>query len=190
MSGTTKHLHGARICCTRRLGPGSTAGAAQPDCTLLNGILGFAERGIAQGTDLVEIGKSFETVTHHDVSKHDCLETTIIACVSLTYPRHLVHIQHCVGAGESSVTPAPAVCTGLPAEVQQHACDVLTNLIKAHAVVILCLRLALAGRPPYDTRRLLVLVALWHAGPPCCSGQFAYAEHQASKAYDSLRHSR
>lgn len=71
------------IFCTRSLGPGSTDGAAQPGRTLLDGTLGRT-RASRQEPKLVEICKSFESVTHHDVSKYDCL-THAFVCVSLTY---------------------------------------------------------------------------------------------------------
>ena len=115
-----------------------------------------------QGPELVEICKSFESVTHHDVSKYDCRETTstcFCMCVSDLF-QHFVHIQHCVGAGESSITLAPTVCIRTPAETQQHAYWFFVVLVNAHAVVVLLLRLALAGRQPQETRRFFILVAL------------------------------
>ena len=71
-----------------------------------------------QGPELVEICKSFESVTHQDVSKYDCPETTstcFCMCVTDLF-QHFVHIKHCVGAGKSRITPAPIARIRLSAE--------------------------------------------------------------------------
>lgn len=77
-----------------------------------------------QGPELVEICKSFESVTHQDVSKYDCPETTstcFCMCVSDLF-QHFVHIQRCFGVGVSTITPDRTERTRTVDGTQQHAC--------------------------------------------------------------------
>ncbi len=77
-----------------------------------------------QGPEVVEICKSFESVTHHDVSKYDCLETTstcFCMCVS-DYSSTLCTFSTALALERPEITPALTACIRVCAETQQHAC--------------------------------------------------------------------